>query len=68
MRKITYNIIGSNNFWYGSCITTKKEAITEAKNIISSKNDTYYADPETGHTPEKPETIYVYKSEEIAQF
>ena len=67
MRKFTYNIIGSNNFWYGSCITNKKDAIAEAKEIISGE-DTSFEDGESGWTPEIPERVYIYRWEEIATF
>ena len=59
-----YLIIGSNNFWY-SIETSLKNAIATVKKI--KKEHSGFGDPETRHTPEMPETFYIYKAEEIKQ-
>ncbi len=60
--KTEYLVIGSNNFWY-SVDTTLKDAITTIK--IAKRCPDEFADPESGHIPDKPETFYIYKAEEI---
>lgn len=67
MKGKQYNLIGSNNFWYASCIKNKKEAIELAKSIMSG-DGSGYGDDESGYRPENlPETMYVYQSKEVAQ-
>lgn len=61
--KKEYQIIGSNNFWYASCLTSMKEVKEQVEHV--KKYHHTYADPETGHHPETPETLYVYLAEEI---
>lgn len=61
---IRYLVIGSNNFWYGACLT-KEEAINTAKEAISDDSYTDFGDPESGFTPEKPSSVYVYKVEKL---
>lgn len=60
--KKEYILVGSNNFWYALC-TSLKEARNRKKEILDG--ETGYADPETGHTPEIPEEVYVYQVKEI---
>ena len=58
--KKEYLVIGSNNFWYATC-DTLSEAKEEVKNLcVEADND--YGDPETGHKPELPYHIYIYKA------
>jgi len=61
--KIKYIIVGSDNFWY-ACSSNLKQIKEDIENI--KENITDYADPENGkHREELPETLYVYKVEEI---
>lgn len=64
-QKKEYLVIGSNNFWYASCLETLKEAKEIANDVIENSNG--YSDPESGHEPEEPETVYIYKAYEIAR-
>ncbi len=61
--KKEYLIIGSNNFWYG-IESNLKDAKELQKDILENEN-TDFCDPETGHQPEVPDDVYIYKSEEI---
>lgn len=67
--KKEYIIVGSNNFWYASCIETKKEALAEAKKIMKHKgeqNRNYGNDEMYGDTaPYKPDTLYIYEAIEV---
>jgi len=56
-----YLIIGSNNFWY-STESTLGNAVITAKEI--RREHSGFSDPETGHKPEKPETLYIYEARE----
>lgn len=60
--KQEYLIIGSNNFWYASGITSLEAVKEEVKRI---KGNQAYANPENGKIAELPDTLYVYKAEEI---
>lgn len=62
--KKEYLVIGSNNFWYGTH-SSKKDALSEAKHILKGPSD--YSDPESGNTPDIPETVYIYEANEIVQ-
>ena len=58
-----YLIVGSDNFWYASCLKTLKEVerkVYEIENNLQS-----FENPENGETAKLPETLYVYKTEEI---
>jgi len=57
--KKEYLIIGDDNYWYASGITSLKIAKSEAKEII--KNG------EIGKGNELPEKLYIFKAEEIEQ-
>lgn len=57
-------VIGSNNFWYATD-TTLKNAIATAR--AAKKDHAGFADPETGHEPEKPETFYIYKARQMKE-
>lgn len=57
--KKEYLIIGSNNFWYG-VESNLKDAKEMSKDILEGKN-TDFCDPDTGHQPEVPDDVYVYK-------
>ena len=61
-----YLVIGSNNFWY-SIVDTLKEAKQIAKEIKKQNPDIIFADPETGHEPTIPETVYIYKANLIKE-
>ena len=63
--KKEYLIIGSNNFWYGSCLSSLKEVKAEIENI--RENVQSYGNPEaTGDSEEKlPDSLYIYKAEQI---
>lgn len=62
--KKEYLIIGSNNFWYASCLNSLAEVRAEIKNIKEKTRS--YGDPEGGEIEsELPETLYVYKAVEI---
>lgn len=64
--KTEYIIIGSNNFWYASGLTSLQEAKNEVKEII--KKDKWFADPETGETKDElPNKFYIYKATEVCQ-
>lgn len=63
MKKV-YNVIGSNNFWFGMC-DSLEEAYEVAHNAI--KNPHQYGD-EAGYNPDKPERIYIYESTEVRRF
>lgn len=61
-----YLVIGSNNFWYAQ-ERTKRDAIAHAKEVV--KGAAGYGDDESGHTPDTPETVYVYgPCEEVDRF
>ena len=63
MKKV-YIIVGSNNFWYTMC-NSKKGAIDEANKLMSGDTETIYGDQESGHVPNPPEELFIYKAEEI---
>lgn len=63
--KKEYLIIGSNNFWYASCLKSLAEVKAEIKKIKKEKS--WYADPESGYEPDLPEKLYIYKAEETKQ-
>lgn len=65
MEKKEYQIIGSNNFWYASCLPSFKAALEELEHIV--QNHSHYADGETGAQPEYPEKFYIYESKQVAQ-
>lgn len=67
--KKEYIIVGSNNFWYASCISNKKEALERARDIMEETEEVVYRNPEAlGDTePETPETLYIYKAEQVEQ-
>lgn len=62
--KTEYLVIGSNNFWY-SAEDTLTDAKIEAKGILEGKGE--YDNPETGHTPNLPDIVYIYKAIEVAK-
>ena len=65
-KKSEYIIIGSDNFWYASGLSSLKEAKKEIKNIKRNISKGHYADPETGQMrDELPEKFYIYKAIEI---
>ena len=68
--KDVYLIIGSNNFWYGIEDNITNARI-EAKAIFkgTSEGDDMggFADPESGHVPELPEKLLIYKAKEIQE-
>lgn len=66
-QKAEYIIVGSDNFWYASGLTSLKEAKEVIKNI--KKNIQSYADPETGERQtEVPETFYIYQGRVVDTF
>lgn len=63
--KKEYLIIGSNNFWYASGLTSLEAVKQEIKNI---KGNQPYGNPESGkisEIAEMPDTLYVYEAKEI---
>jgi len=67
-QKPEYIIIGSNNFWYASGLTSLTEAENEIKKIKKNGKNSTYSDPETGEIKEDlPEKFYIYKGIEIKQ-
>lgn len=60
-----YIILGSNNFWYSAGSKNKKEAIDEAINILCGEGS--FEDPESGHRPDVPEKVYIYKAELVKE-
>jgi len=44
---------------------TFKDAIATVKTVKRCPDD--FADPESGYTPDKPETFYIYEAKEIKQ-
>ena len=65
-KKTEYLIIGSNNFWY-AMEDTYKHALERAKEIRADHNNCGFADMESGHEPEEPETLYIYQAIEKKQ-
>ncbi len=57
--KKEYLIIGNDNYWYASGITSLKIARSEVKRMIE--------DGEIGKGNETPEKLYIFKAEEIEQ-
>ena len=67
-QKPEYIIIGSNNFWYASGLTSLTEAENEIKEIQKNAGNSTYADPETGEIKEDlPDKFYIYKGVEVKQ-
>ena len=65
-KKPEYIIIGSDNFWYASGLSSLKEVKAEIENIKKNISKGYYSDPETGQLrDEVPEKFYIYKAVEI---
>lgn len=62
---MVYLVIGSNDFWY-AIEDSRKNAVAFAKSILKDEAG-YFDDPETGHSPERPEILYIYKAEEVAR-
>lgn len=58
--KTYYFLIGSNNFWY-AMDSSLKEAKSSLRMVESKEID--YSDPETGHTPEVPNELYIIKGQ-----
>lgn len=64
--KKEYLIIGDNNFWYASCIGSLKKAQQQAREIKDKDSDSHYGCALCNREPCcEPETIYIYKAEEI---
>jgi len=56
-----YLIIGSDNFWYGSGISSLKDAREEIENIKANPSE--YGNPETHERQDSsPETFHIYKA------
>jgi hypothetical protein len=64
-----YILVGSNNFWYAYS-DDLEELRKQAQAIISLKDDddSGYSDPESGHRPLPPDTLYLYEVKEINSF
>jgi hypothetical protein len=60
--KKQYLVIGSNNFWYA--IENSLKDAKKTMHIVKSDNGAF-SDPETGHTPDVPENVYIYEAKEI---
>lgn len=61
-----YLIIGSNNFWYGSGLSSLKDAREEVENI--KENPTEYGNPENNdRTDSLPKEFYIYKARLIEE-
>jgi len=55
----TYLVLGSNNFWYGTCSTLAEAKEVADTAIISPES---FDDPETGYTPDSPDGVFIYRS------
>ena len=65
-QKPEYMIIGSNNFWYASGLTSLAETRSEIKEILKNGKNSCYADPESGEMKDElPNQFYIYKAIEI---
>lgn len=64
MKKV-YLVIGSNNFWYAQH-SSLRDAKQEAREIV--EGDTNYSDEESGHTPDVPESVHIFRAEEVEEF
>ncbi len=69
--KKEYLVIGSNNFWYASCDTSKeakqikKEVMKEPKDEV---NYNYGNDEQClSYHPLKPEVVYIYEAKELLE-
>ena len=58
-----YLVVGSNNFWYASA-RSKTGALKIAQDVMNGHKNSY-EDPESGHTPDIPENVYVYEAREV---
>ena len=60
--KKEYIIIGSDNFWYASCLNSLKEAKKEVGVILD--NISAYGNPEAmgDRQEDLPEKLYIYKA------
>ena len=64
IRDLQYIIIGSNNFWYASGLTSIDDVVDELENI--KKDVSEYGNPETNELEnEKPSQLYVYEAREL---
>jgi len=61
-----YLIVGSDNFWYASCMTSMKEAIEKIEEIKESPES--FGVPYGGENQtEAPDTLYLYKAKLIKE-
>ena len=58
-----YLVVGSNNFWYASA-HSKTGALKIARDAMNERESSY-EDPESGHTPDIPENVYVYEARKV---